>query len=123
MVTPTDPDQPQVPLNVLTRWSDRTLLVEVAGEIELINAPRVEELVDNALDEKPEALVLDLTGVTFLSSAGLAMLVRARNRAGDDVEFRVVVGGPATARPVQLTGLDQEIDVFSSLEKAMAASA
>ncbi|MGI8305753.1 STAS domain-containing protein [Saccharopolyspora hattusasensis] len=111
------------PLSVVTRWSDRVLLMEVGGEVELLNAPRVESAIMNAFDLRPEILILDFSGVTFLSSAGLAVLVRAHNRAGTDIGFRVVVDGPATVRPIQLTGLDQEIECFSSQEQALAAVA
>ncbi|MEV5541835.1 STAS domain-containing protein [Saccharopolyspora shandongensis] len=123
MSTSTGSSDPAAPLTVVTRWSDRVLLMEVAGEVELLNAPRVESAIMNAFDTRPEVLILDLSGVTFLSSAGLAVLVRARNRAGTDIGFRVVVDGPATVRPVQLTGLDQEIAFFSSQDQAMAAVA
>ncbi|MEU6262993.1 STAS domain-containing protein [Saccharopolyspora shandongensis] len=123
MSTSTGSSDPAAPLTVVTRWSDRVLLMEVAGEVELLNAPRVESAIMNAFDTRPEVLILDLSGVTFLSSAGLAVLVRAQNRAGTDIGFRVVVDGPATVRPVQLTGLDQEIAFFSSQDQAMAAAA
>ncbi|RKT89087.1 anti-anti-sigma factor [Saccharopolyspora antimicrobica] len=123
MSTFTGSSEPAAPLSVATRWLDRVLLMEVAGEIELINAPRVESAIMEAFDERPAALILDFSGVTFLSSAGLAVLVRSRNRAGDDIAFRVVVDGPATARPIQLTGLDQEIEVFSTRDQAVAVDA
>lgn len=115
-------NDPAAPLSVVTRWSDHVLVMEVVGEVELLNAPRVESAIMIAFDMRPEILILDFSGVTFLSSAGLAVLVRARNRAGTDIGFRVVADGPATVRPIQLTGLDQEIEVFSSQEQALAVA-
>ncbi|MBB5159831.1 STAS domain-containing protein [Saccharopolyspora phatthalungensis] len=120
MPTFADSSDPAAPLRLKTRWFDRVLLVEVAGEVELLNAPQVESELMAALDERPAVLVLDISGVTFLSSAGLAVLVRGRHRAGERTRFRVVANGAATLRPIQLTGLDQEIDVVTSREQAMA---
>lgn len=61
--------------------SDRNLLLELSGEIDhhgVRNAMRELELaVDAAL---PKKLVLDMTGVTFMDSSGIALILRAQQR-------------------------------------------
>ena len=60
---------------------DRNLLLELSGEIDhhsARNAMREMELaVDAAL---PKKLVLDMTGVTFMDSSGIALSLRAQQR-------------------------------------------
>ena len=60
---------------------DRNLLLELSGEIDhhsARNAMREMELaVDAAL---PKELVLDMTGVTFMDSSGIALILRAQQR-------------------------------------------
>ena len=60
---------------------DRNLLLELSGEIDhhgARNAMRELELaVDAAL---PKKLVLDLSGVTFMDSSGIALILRAQQR-------------------------------------------
>ncbi|MCF2616868.1 STAS domain-containing protein [Oscillibacter valericigenes] len=60
---------------------DRNLLLELSGEIDhhsARNAMREMELaVDAAL---PKKLVLDMTGVTFMDSSGIALILRAQQR-------------------------------------------
>ena len=60
---------------------DRNLLLELSGEIDhhsARNAMREMELaVDAAL---PKKLVLDMTGVTFMDSSGIAWILRAQQR-------------------------------------------
>ena len=60
---------------------DRNLLLELNGEIDhhsARNAMREMELaVDAAL---PKKLVLDMTGVTFMDSSGIALILRAQQR-------------------------------------------
>ena len=60
---------------------DRNLLLELSGEIDhhsAKNAMREMELtVDAAL---PKKLVLDMTGVTFMDSSGIALILRAQQR-------------------------------------------
>ena len=60
---------------------DRNLLLELSGEIDhhsARNAMREMELaVDAAL---PKKLVLDMTGVTFMDSSGIDLILRAQQR-------------------------------------------
>ncbi|MFC7343883.1 STAS domain-containing protein [Saccharopolyspora griseoalba] len=118
-----DINETHAPFSALAEWSGRTLFVTATGEVELVNSPQLEAVLDQAVADGPEILVLDITGVTFLSSAGLAALVRTdRDATASNVRFRVVADNPATLRPIQLMGLDQEIEVFPDREEALAAA-
>jgi anti-sigma B factor antagonist len=53
--------------------------VLVRGELDIDTAPLLAAAIDGAIARRPAVpLVLDLAGVTFLSAAGVAALVRAR---------------------------------------------
>ena len=97
----------------------RASVVVVSGDIDMVTAPEVEKALITAVRARPDTLVVDLTGVAFLGSAGLTALVAARQEAGDATAVRVVAKGSATARPLQLTGLDQEIPLFATREEAL----
>lgn len=119
-----DITEEQAPFSTVTEWSGRTSFVTANGEVELVNAPRLGAALDQVVDERPDVLVLDITAVTFLSSAGLAVLVRAhRNSSAVGALFRVVANNPATLRPIQLMGLDQEFEVFADGEGALVGAA
>lgn len=109
------------PLNVSTEWDNGRLVLDVAGEIDLVTAPELEKSLTAAREEKPEAVIVDITQVTFMASAGLAVLVRGHHEAEDATRFRVVADSAATLRPMQLMGLDRELAVYPSREDAMAA--
>ncbi|MBQ0926985.1 STAS domain-containing protein [Saccharopolyspora endophytica] len=119
-----DITEEQAPFSTVTEWSGRTSFVTANGEVELVNAPRLGAVLNQVVDERPDVLVLDITAVTFLSSAGLAVLVRAhRNSSAVGALFRVVANNPATLRPIQLMGLDQEFEVFADGEGALVGAA
>jgi anti-sigma B factor antagonist len=64
--------------------------------------------LDALLDDDVRELTVDLTGVTFLDSAGLCVLAAAHRRAvGQDVSMRVLASSRAVVRPLQITGLWQ----------------
>jgi anti-sigma B factor antagonist len=102
----------------IERHGDALVLV-VVGEVDALTAPQLVDAVDAALAQHPVTLVADLTKVDFFASAGLAALIDAHRKAGEKVRFRVVAAGAATLRPLQLTGLTEELAVFASREDAL----
>lgn len=108
------------PLTVTTRRHIRSLVVHVAGEVDLQTAPRVARSLDHAVGERPPLLVVDLSQVGFLGCAGLSVLVAAHHRAGRRTCLRVVATRRVIRRPLHLTGLDQHLAVYDCLDTALA---
>lgn len=98
---------------------DAATVLTVRGEVDMVTAPALAQEVGAALREAPALLVVDLTAVRFLSSAGLAVLVDAQARATSGTVFRVVANSPGTLRVLELTGLDRTLAVHASLDDAL----
>ena len=64
-------------------------------------------------------MIVDLTDVDFLASAGMQVLVAANEDAGPDTRLVVVADGPATSRPLKITGITDFIDLYPSLDEAL----
>jgi anti-sigma B factor antagonist len=80
--------------------------VTVTGEVDCTSAPDLRTLLDRFLDGTPREVVVDLTGVTFLDSAGLSTLAAAHRRAlAAGGRLRVLAATRAVIRPLQITGL------------------
>jgi anti-anti-sigma factor len=47
------------------------------GEIDLHRSPRVERSLASMIKKRPHRIVVDLSGVTFIDSSGMAVLIRA----------------------------------------------
>jgi anti-sigma B factor antagonist len=62
------------------RRREDTAVVEIRGEVDLANAARVEQAIRDAEETEIGTILIDLSGVTFLDSTGLSVLLRARNR-------------------------------------------
>lgn len=108
--------------SVAEEWFGRTVVVSAAGDLDVLTSPQLSAGIDTALAKDPGALVVDLSGVTFLSSAGMAVLVAAREQAhAGDIKFGVVARGPATGRPLTLIGLAELVGMHPTLEEARAA--
>ncbi|GAB2997816.1 STAS domain-containing protein [Amycolatopsis acidiphila] len=106
---------------VIAEPAGDAVVLRVTGELDLATAPKLQRKVDGALREGPPAvLVIDLSGVTFLASAGMAVLVAAHRGSGERTRVRVVAASRVTLRPLELTKLTTELAVYPTTEQAMA---
>lgn len=102
-------------------WLGRTAVISVSGVIDMLTSPQLEASIDASLAKSPAAVIVDLSDVDFLASAGMGVLVAARDRAAGKAGFAVVANGPATSRPLKLVGLADVIGMYSTLDEARAA--
>lgn len=103
---------------VTVRQLGGTVVLTVAGEIDLVTAPALENAVLQTLADPPDLLVIDLTAVEFFSSAGIAVLVLA-HRDGAGVSLRIVAGNRIVLRPLELTGLTEDLAIYPDLDTAL----
>jgi anti-anti-sigma factor len=96
----------------------RTPVLEIAGVFDIALAPQVRVLADRAAGAGPAVLVVDLTLVEFLSSAGIGELVRVNQALGRD-KVRVVVTGENVRRPLELTRPAAEFALYPTLPAAL----
>ena len=112
---------PKDPITTSVSHDDGVAVLAVSGEIDLATIPAFEAAIAEALKQRPTALIVDLSAVDFLASAGLQALVATHENVSGEAGFAVVADGPATSRPIELTGLDQILSLHASLDDAKAA--
>ena len=98
---------------------DGARVVHVVGEIDTLTAPLLRDQLAEQIAASP-LLVLDLSDVTFLGSAGLAVLVAGK----DDAErrghtLRLVCGSRIVTRALQATGLLGLFDTADDVPQAL----
>ncbi len=123
-----DPFGTGLPLDtVVSRPRPGTVLLHVDGEVDTLTAPRLEAGLDDALEvgrTEGRTVVVDLTGVTFLASSGLAVLIHGARRVtarGD--RLHVVTATRAVSRPITVTGADALFDTHADVASALSAVA
>jgi anti-anti-sigma factor len=66
---------------------DRVVLLNLKGTIETTNAGTLEDVIERVINEKCYRIVVDLSGVTYISSAGWGIFIseikRVRRELGD----------------------------------------
>jgi anti-sigma B factor antagonist len=109
-------------LHIGVRREPAAIVVFADGEVDVLTVGRLRTAVDEALrDAAGRPVVVDLTAVTFLGSHGLAALAEAASKAERRREpLRVVVDETrAVIRPLQITGLDEALALYYSVEEAL----
>lgn len=108
---------------------NRGSTIKVEGELDLFTAPRVEEAVEVCLDRKPDALHVDATGLSLLTTAGIKILLEAAIRCHDTgIAFTLSAGGHAR-RVLDLVGLwwlgvvDDGVRLQSAMREALSSYA
>lgn len=99
---------------------DDVVIVRVGGEVDMLTTPMFTTVVGEQLATAPAMLVLDLSGVGFLGSSGLAALVGAREQAqSQSIGLRLVSADHAVLRPLTATGLAELFDIYPDLDTAL----
>lgn len=107
-------------LNVaVSRATDEVVVLRVAGEIDLLTANLLGERVrEQQLLPTNRVVVLDLSGVSFMGSSGLAEIVAAAQ--ADSAQLVLVATSRAVLRPLEATGLLPMLTVYESVDEAIA---
>jgi anti-anti-sigma factor len=97
-------------LSVETRWDGDEATVALSGELDLSTSTTVEQSLSEAEEKRPERLLLDLRGLSFIDSTGLRVVLAADGRARrDGRRFEVVPGPPQVHRVFRIALLDRRI--------------
>jgi anti-anti-sigma factor len=109
-------------LRITRRRFPATVVMVVAGDIDLATAGNLAHALRTELDGRPGTVVLDLTDVEFMGSIGMAVLAEADQAAGaTDQRLHVVVSdGDAVCRSLALSGMADRLSVFGDLDDAIA---
>lgn len=82
--------------------------VALTGEMDLANAAEVERELVRAESTDAARIVVDLTGLTFLDSTGIRLLITAHARSNEDGRRLLLIRPPARVfRVLCIAGVDQ----------------
>lgn len=100
----------------------RPVVVRLPDEIDMVNAERVGEELCSAFTRGAAVVIADLTSTVFCDCAGARQFVLAHNYAdARDAQIRFVIPGRHMLRALTLTGLDQLLSIYPSLDAAVSA--
>lgn len=108
-------------MNTLKVWKgteDGWAVVSAAGEVDVATSPELlAALEESATSSK--RLLIDLSGVTFMDSTGLGVVVQAKRAFEAEDALRLVVKDANVRKVFEVTGLDSVLPLFETKEAAL----
>jgi len=106
----------------ITRSRQNPPVLTVTGELDMSNVDKPGRAVVELLHQTPapKVIVLELTKVSFISAAGITMLLNAeRHASARRISLRVVAGhNRLVERCLRLTATDRMLDLYPDLTAA-----
>ncbi|PYJ37141.1 MAG: anti-sigma factor antagonist [Verrucomicrobia bacterium] len=104
-----------------TARRDRSSVLPLKGEIDLHVSPSVTASLNAMIEKKPRRLVVDLSDVTYIDSAGLAALIQAMQKVEAYGGKFLLAGLQETVRSIfEISRLDQVFQIFPDVDAALA---
>ena len=103
------------------RWIDTSVIVRIAGEIDLNVSQEFQHELLKLLDKHPRRVIIDLSDVSYMDSSGVASLVKLLSRSRRFGASLILVALTERVRSVfEITRLDSVFDIRSTQEEALA---
>ena len=93
-----------------------THVVSLSGELDIATADQLTEAMAGVQPAAGSRLIIDLSAVSFMDSTGLRVLIAAnRDAAAGDYSLVVVTGESPAKRVLELTRMDEHMQVVASI--------
>jgi anti-anti-sigma factor len=90
----------------------------LSGELDANSAGVFRSEIENASSQHPKHLALVMQDVSYMASAGVRVLVFAKQKMGSGVDIFVIAPQDSVLETLQLTGMDQALYVLDKYDAA-----
>jgi anti-anti-sigma factor len=100
---------------------ERVVVARLTGEVDLSNAARIESAIAEATPNHAVALILDVSALDYLDSAGIHLIYKLREKLrtrGQALRLVIPPESPANDA-LRLAGVSQAVDTLATLEAAL----
>lgn len=109
-------------MNVNVSEMRRVVLIEVVGRVDSTNASKLGDSFNEQIDAGRKMLVVDLSRVEYMSSAGLReMVAAAKKLRSDNGDLRLASPSPRVQEVLELAGLNMIFQVYPTQVEAVGS--
>ena len=99
---------------------DNIMVLEISGEVDAATAPDLSKSLKDLLDQGHRHIVIDVSKMNFISSAGIrALLYAHREAAQEGGELRLVAPKEQARRTFEITGVNEFIQITNEITEAL----
>ncbi len=101
---------------------DNVTVIKISGRIDTHSVHRLRQQLLLAANGSDKNIVIDLAGVDFIDSSGLATIVQAMKQCRASTgDLRLCKPTQSVRMVLELTRLDKALDIFPTQESALAS--
>jgi anti-anti-sigma factor len=105
--------------NVSLEMTDKGIAkITLSGDLDGSVAPEFKTEIENAVAQNAKRLVLLMQDLAYMSSAGLRVLVFAKQKMGSEVDIYVVGAQEQVMEPITMTGLRHSLVILDEYDAA-----
>jgi anti-sigma B factor antagonist len=108
-------------LLIETRMVDTTPVLDLTGEVDSYNSPKLRERMISLIDSGSQNLIINMAGVDYIDSTGLGTLVGGLKRASErGGAIRIICPNEQIYKVFNITGLVKVFPIFDSEQAAFS---
>jgi anti-sigma B factor antagonist len=109
-------------MKIQTRNESDITVIDLAGEIDVSQAPRLRQTILELFENKEvNKLLINMTEVIYIDSAGLSVLIAAHRQVNNKNGAFGLCNLQQPVRQVcHITGIDKVIQIFPTVKEALA---
>jgi len=107
-------------MDITKRSNDDVVILDIAGEIDLYNAPEIKDIINGLIEEQKFNVIINLEKVTYIDSSGIGALISSLSNLKKYQGGLKIINVYASVRKVfELTKLTSFFDIYNSEEEAL----
>jgi anti-sigma B factor antagonist len=107
-------------VDINTRTSGDIVILDIAGEIDLYNAPEIKDIINKLIEDKKYNVIINLEQVSYIDSSGIGALISSLSNLKKYQGGLKIINVFASVRKVfELTKLTSFFDIYESEEEAL----
>ena len=107
-------------MDITKRSKDDVVILDIAGEIDLYNAPEIKDIINGLIEEQKFNVIINLEKVTYIDSSGIGALISSLSNLKKYQGGLKIINVYASVRKVfELTKLTSFFDIYNSEEEAL----
>lgn len=106
-------------LNITIEQDSGEAIIKLSGELDAATAPQFRDAIEKVAEKKPQRLVFLMSELEFMASAGLRVLIFARQKMGSGVSLYVIGSYGPVLNTLTMSGFHHSVHMQEAYAPAV----